>query len=186
MKLNGFLLHTTNDNIKSCDLDLTYFIFWREDNIKLPFWSGLHLLKLACFFSFKSNSNKTLKPMQDFNGWNVEEMKHSHRWERGVNKGRRWKFGNYTVRPITGHTHTHTFNANSSTTGKTLKFENVCIWLEYSYTQNSHFTSNILKAILLNQELHPEEFQPLITITPQGIKSIYIDIYMSVYIYIYI
>lgn len=105
--LNGFLLHTTNDNIKSCDLDLTYFIFWREDNIKLPFWSGLHLLKLACFFSFKSNSNKTLKPMQDFNGWNVEEMKHSHRWERGVNKGRRWKFGNYTCETHHGaHTHT--------------------------------------------------------------------------------
>lgn len=100
----------------------------------------LGLLKAACSSAFISNSNKTLKPMQDFNGWNVQsDGRYSHRWrKRGrVNKDgeMRWDFSFVSfffleitlVRPVTGHT--HTFNANSSTTGKTLKFENVCVMI---------------------------------------------------------
>lgn len=81
-------------------------------------WNNYTTLKLlliwikssetSLLFRFISNSNKTLKPMQDFNGWNVEEMKYSHRWEEEgeVNKmERRWDLEITLVRPITGHTH---------------------------------------------------------------------------------
>lgn len=33
--------------------------------------------------SFISNSNKTLKPMQEFNGWNVEEISGTAKDEEG-------------------------------------------------------------------------------------------------------
>lgn len=73
----------------------------------------------------------------------------------------------------------HTFNANSSTTG-TLRFENVASWLEYSYTQNSHSTSNILKAILIKKDTS-RGIQPLITINPQCIN---LDRYLIFCIYV--
>lgn len=116
--------------IKSCHLYLI-FLFFLEGIYNN--WSGFNLLKLACSSASYPNSNKTLKPMQDLNGWNVEEMKYSHRWVgggggKGVNKmERRWNFGNYTCE--TQQRGAHTFNANSSTTGKTLKFENVCVMI---------------------------------------------------------
>lgn len=70
---------------------------------------------------------------------------------------------------------THTFNANSSTTGKHWKFENVSVMIRvqlHTHTQHSHFTGNIRKATFMIKELHPEEFHPLITMTPQCIESI--------------
>lgn len=72
--LPEFFLHTANgtfDNLTSFKHDV-----WRNACL---IW--LNLLKLACSSGSYSNCNKTLKPMQDFNGWNVEEMTDGHRWE---------------------------------------------------------------------------------------------------------
>jgi len=56
------------------------------------------------------------------------------------------KFGNYTCETQHG---AHTFNANSSTTGKTLKFENVCVMIRIQLHTKLPPTSDILKAILI-------------------------------------
>jgi len=45
--------------------------------MKLLIW--IKSSETSLLFSFISNSNKTLKSMQDLNGWNVEEMRYSYR-----------------------------------------------------------------------------------------------------------
>lgn len=52
------------------------------------------------------------------------------------------------VRPNMGHT--HTFNANSSTTGKTLKFEKVCVMIRIQLhiklpLHQQHTKGNLIK-----------------------------------------
>lgn len=48
-----------------------------------------------------SNSNKTLKSMQDLNGWNVDELQPQM---LGRSDEDEMNFENYTVTPSTGHT----------------------------------------------------------------------------------
>lgn len=94
-------------------------------------------------------------------------------------------FGNYTCET---HRGAHTpLMQTAVLQEKTLKFENVCVMIRIQLHTKLPLHQQHTKGNLnyFNQELHPEEFQPLITITPQCIKSIYIDIYMSVCIYIY-
>lgn len=145
-------------------------------------WSGFWLLKPAMRFSIISTQLRQ---------WNHAGLL---KWVGCGGEGRRqlqvrgggWReemtVGNYTCE--TRH-RAHTPLMQTAVLQENI--ENLRMfrsWSEHSYThtQQSHFISNIQKATLMIRELHPEDFQPLITMNPQCISSILIFISLF-YIY---
>lgn len=121
--------------------------------------------KWVCFFNFIPNG--TLNSMQVLMVGNVVETDYSHRYGEGRGGCEEvWEemIGNYTC--DTQHwAHIPLMQSNSSTTGKTLKcLRMFCVMIKiHSYTQKSHSTSHILKAISI--------FKP--SSTSKGIPTTY-------------